>query len=728
MSDFSSWGPTPDLKLKPEITAHGGEIMSAIPGGYDELSGTSMAAPNMAGATALLRQHVSQTYGLTGWNLNAMVNQLAMSTTTMALNEEGNPYSPRKQGSGLASIVDAINTKGYITVKDSNGNVSNKTKIELGDDDDRTGVYTLRFTVNNLSSLPLVYKPNVYVMTETLATDLKTVAEKAYMLEDSIISVKAGGQQIATNGNITVPENGTLDVEVTLELGNDGRDYIERSFENGVYVEGFVRLEPVENTDVEIGVPYLGFYGDWADAPLFDYSMYELAVTDADPSIEEEDKPKATSTSSKPLGLYDDDQYIIPLGSYLYAMAEDETEIYPDMDKAAVSMYDYEGRRTIYEMYMVYAGLLRGAKSMYVTVVDKTTGELIYEKQESNARKAYGTRGSAIMLEMKPSEWDLYNNTVYTVTMTGELDCEGGENAKNNTFSYDFTIDTESPVIRDYRIRFEPYTENKEVKYRIYMDVDVYDNQYTMSVMPCYIKEEKGERHLTLLSEYPIPTYSQKGTEKTVSFEITDYYETFVKTGEMYLAVDDYAMNQTTYRVNAPSATTYPTEVSLNCDDRLTLKTSGATEANADGTAYNVYEITLAPNEVYGVSVDASISGTLAQSLLWMTKDTEVLKAEKSELFAIGAGTATVDICKAYNSGANKEENTYIVLEDNTSLSSDSLIWSGSDKETVAEGNVKIKKSNEMYALADKCIIGAGYDKFKIIGKTKTQIYGKQGK
>lgn len=70
-------------------------------------------------------------------------------------------------------------------------------------------------------------------------------------------------------------------------------------------------------------------------------------------------------------------------------------------------------------------------------------------------------------------------------------------------------------------------------------------------------------------------------------------------------------------------------------------------------------------------------------------------------------------------------ENTYIVLEDKTSLSADRLTWSGSDKETVAEGNVKIKKSDEMYALADKCIISAGYDKFKIVGKTKTQIYGK---
>ena len=70
-------------------------------------------------------------------------------------------------------------------------------------------------------------------------------------------------------------------------------------------------------------------------------------------------------------------------------------------------------------------------------------------------------------------------------------------------------------------------------------------------------------------------------------------------------------------------------------------------------------------------------------------------------------------------------ENTYIVLQDDTSLEADRLTWSGSDNDTIAEGNVKIKKSNEMYALADKCIICAGYEKFKIIGKTQTKIYGK---
>ncbi len=70
-------------------------------------------------------------------------------------------------------------------------------------------------------------------------------------------------------------------------------------------------------------------------------------------------------------------------------------------------------------------------------------------------------------------------------------------------------------------------------------------------------------------------------------------------------------------------------------------------------------------------------------------------------------------------------DNTYIVLKDDISLRTDKLVWSGSDKETVADGHVVIKKGNEMTATAKKCVIGAGYDKFKIIGETTTKVYSK---
>ena len=652
MSDFSSWGPTPDLKLKPEITAHGGDILSAVPGGgYEEQSGTSMATPNMAGAVALLRQHVEETVDFGSLTVaersvavNERVYQLLMSTATIAKNEENNPYSPRKQGAGLADIKAATQAEGYITVSDGKGGVSDRTKIELGDDKERTGVYVLEFTVNNTSGKAETYKPSAYVMTETLASDKKTVAEKAYMLDDSeIVITVTGGEK---NGDtVTVPAYGKTVVKMKITISDAAKAYIDESFKNGMYVEGFARMEKVGETKVSLGVPFLAFYGDWTDAPLFDYSVYEVAEEEKDASIEEEDKIKASAAATRPLGLYYDDKYILPLGTYIYEIDEFETDIYPDTDKAAVSIYDEEGRRTIYEMYAVYAGLLRGAKTMEITITDATTGELVYSKTQNNVRKAYAAGGgnyaSPILFEIDPIFWNMSNNTTYNVSMVGKLDYEGGENPDRNSFDFSFTIDSQAPIITDYRVRFEPYTENKEVKYRIYMDVDVYDNQYTMDIMPCYssYNTAKQQNELMLLTEFPLPVYSRKGETTTVSFEITNYYDK-IKNGEVYFAVEDYAMNQSVYQVEAISGVDYPEKVSFKTDDKLTFK--------GEENGINVYELTLQPNEEYKISATALPDDTVAQSLSWYSSRAAVVNGFEDEIFAYKNGTARLELRNGY--------------------------------------------------------------------------------
>jgi len=670
MSEFSSWGPMPDLQLKPEITAHGGEITSAVPGGYDIYSGTSMAAPNMAGAIALLRQYLKTANpALEGVALNARINQVLMSTATIALNEEGNPYSPRKQGAGLAGIADAINTESYITVLDKEGQERDKTKIELYDDKKRTGVYELEFVINNISGKQETYNPFTYVMTETLASDNKTVAEKAHMLSDSKIEYYVGS--VKHEGKLTVPANSKLSVKVVITLGSEGRKYIEDSFENGMYVEGFVSLRATDNTKITIGLPYLAFYGDWNDAPLFDYDTYEIAASEADTGVPEEDKLKASAAATRPLGLYDDDQYIIELGSYLYTMAEGDVEIYPSKEKAAISMYDVEGKRTLYEFYMVYAGLLRNAAYMDAKITDAVTGEVIYEERQENVSKSYANGGSnvgaRIMFEIKPQEWGLVNNSTYNVSLKGQLDYPGGENPEKNTFDCQFTIDYEEPQLIDYRVRFDSYKdENKQVKYRIYLDVDVYDNQYVMDVLPCYVKQTKGKNVLTLLTEYPIPVYGDKGEISTVSFEITDIYEEYFLTGNLILAVDDYALNESIAILNPLGGIDYPDGVVLSTDSKLS--DSGDTGRNSNGVEYGIYELTLAPNEAYKPAVSVLKDGVSVRSLgYYVSRGSAFVMANEDEIFAKKDGNAVVYLCD------NDSSNRVIYAQINVSVSGEAV-------------------------------------------------------
>ncbi len=184
MSDFSSWGVPGTLELKPEITAPGGSIYSvngAVAGGkaYEVMSGTSMAAPQIAGMSALVAQYIREN-GLdqkTGLSARQLTQSLLMSTATPLVEKDsGSYYSVMKQGAGLANVDAAMNAGSYIMMA-SNATKSaadGKVKVELGDDPTRSGSYSFSFTINNMSGETKSYDISSSFFTQDIFEDEDT--------------------------------------------------------------------------------------------------------------------------------------------------------------------------------------------------------------------------------------------------------------------------------------------------------------------------------------------------------------------------------------------------------------------------------------------------------------------------------------------------------------------------------------------------------------------------
>jgi subtilisin family serine protease len=104
LAGFSSSGPTAfGLLLKPDVSAPGADILSSVPvsdGSWDEESGTSMAAPHVAGAAALLLQRHPT------WTV-AQIKSALVSTGAPVTAANGRETSPLREGGGRIALQQA---------------------------------------------------------------------------------------------------------------------------------------------------------------------------------------------------------------------------------------------------------------------------------------------------------------------------------------------------------------------------------------------------------------------------------------------------------------------------------------------------------------------------------------------------------------------------------------------------------------------------------------------
>ncbi|GGM32638.1 minor extracellular protease vpr [Paraliobacillus quinghaiensis] len=134
MADFSSRGPvTANWNIKPEIVAPGAGITSTIPGGYQTLQGTSMAAPHIAGALAVLKEAHPD------WSPEQLKG--ALLTQALPLEHGDKRYEPIDQGMGRVQLDKAINTDTIIT----------NPLLAFGKIDTNKEIQKVQFEIENVS-------------------------------------------------------------------------------------------------------------------------------------------------------------------------------------------------------------------------------------------------------------------------------------------------------------------------------------------------------------------------------------------------------------------------------------------------------------------------------------------------------------------------------------------------------------------------------------------------
>ncbi len=602
MSSFSSWGVPGSLELKPEITAPGGMIwslngLSTAGTSYQLMSGTSMAAPQVAGMAALVSQYIQEN-GLDekhDISVRHLAQSLLMSTAEPLFEEQndGGYYSVINQGAGLARVDLATSAESYVLVE---GQPDGKVKAELGDDPDRLGDYGFTFSLNNMDGTARTYvlraelfTQDTYYLDEAttyLRTYTRPMAAKAafYRNGNALDSIEGFDRDLngdgVTNthdadhlleyllGNVTklhadgdingdgkvntydahvllgkssgyytihVPANGSVTVDVRMTLTAEEKAKLEAEHPAGAYVEGFVYAEPMTTSEGDAGVTH--------SIPVLGYygSWTDSRMFDVGGYLE-----YTYGTEERP--------------GYLYHVNGNQTN-FMTIDYGDGTEYVFGGNPIVSEQeYLPYRNafnnendarlswlrfaLIRNSADTRMQVVNNTTGEVYYDVpmgqmigafyDSSSGNWAYTGQMMGLGLDMKGES----EGTELEVRLVAVPEYYRYYNEENGAWTFDYDALGEGAYLRF------PFTIDNTAPELL--DYNLNDNELTVTasdnefVAAVALMNLSGTTAMTAVS----PNQTEQGADVTVKLDLSKVF------GQKFLlAVFDYAENVTTYEV-----------------------------------------------------------------------------------------------------------------------------------------------------------------------------------
>ena len=434
-SEFSSWGVSPDLRLKPEIAAPGGNVFSSIPNGaYEQTSGTSMATPQMAGISAIVLQRVQSDplfASMSARQQADVVQNLIMGTArplTDAAQTTGALYSPRKQGAGLVDALAATTSSVYPTVVGAPER--SRPKADLGDG---TKGWHFDVTLHNLSGTAATYELSSQALSEIVDGGFFTEHSSDWRGHGVEITYSGAASASAEGATVTVPASGEATVGIDITPGSEFASYVADNAPNGTFLDGFVRFTSKADGQPDLAVPYLGFYGNWGKAPIFDaLASVGGAHTRASDIVNGQ---TGASLGYNPLvraaertGNPNPQRYVISRSTASGAptILEPRTGTLRSVH-TLTSTYTNEAGETVFSVTNH-----QNWKSVYLTSTEENTWVEAYHEStafDANAEKFAQMPDGA-----------------YTLRIAASND---GPSSARQSISYNFRLDTKAPVISD---------------------------------------------------------------------------------------------------------------------------------------------------------------------------------------------------------------------------------------------------------------------------------------
>lgn len=437
MSSFSSWGVSPDLRLVPDIAGVGGNVYSCYDNGqYGLMSGTSMASPQVAGVTALVLQYLREQFpNASEAEIRVLLDSLLMSTAVPTIADaSGVEASPRQQGAGLVNALYAVTSEAYLTVDGSS-----RPKAELFDSED--GTYSFSFKIHNFGAAEKTYTLSSSLLTE----DFVTKGGKDFMAGyDRALS----GTVEFSQDTVTVAAGGTASVTVTITLSAEDKAWMAEHYPNGNYVEGYIYLTAAEG--VNLNLPFLGFYGSWDAAPVFDTAFwYQNNFWSVETEI-----PDGNEYFHAFWTDLQGTDWVMGFNPYFGALEDENGNILYD---PANNIISNNGDGLVDYFKEVYLSLMRNAREVTFTYTD-AEGNVVYEETSLFVEKTMYISAFGQVVPYLRSWWytepydftdeegnPLPHGTQLTLTVSAVLDYEGAE--ADYLKEIPITIDVEAPAI-----------------------------------------------------------------------------------------------------------------------------------------------------------------------------------------------------------------------------------------------------------------------------------------